>query len=102
MANEVECTPRIVLPSSEVKMKYKIGTEVQEKNGRVRKKVDNAKWVARGRYEFNKSIRRLKPHERVFHINGDRADDHSRNLVAISFSVRRYEIKKSRVVWSPN
>lgn len=81
---------------------YAIGTEVQEKTGRVRKKVEGSKWISRGRYSYMEATKEsLDSDQRVFHKDGDRANDSPDNLVAIRFSGTRYELKHSRVIWFP-
>jgi len=81
---------------------YDIGTEVQEKSGRVKKKLNDGTWITRGRFIYmNKLGKELTPLDRVFHINGVADDDKPRNLVAIRFSGRRYNLQTSRVVWEP-
>lgn len=84
---------------------YLIGTEVQDKSGRIKKKVgdlDGTKWISRGRYVFMNHFKQdLTENHRVFHMNGDIADDDPKNLVAIKFSGVRYALKTSRVVYEP-
>lgn len=84
---------------------YLAGTEVQEKSGRVKKKIediDGAKWIGRNRFNYMKHHKReLDENEKVYHINGDKADDNPENLVAIKFSGVRYALKTSKVVWEP-
>lgn len=84
---------------------YLVGTEVQEKSGRVKKKVedvDGAKWVGRNRYNWMMHHKKdLDQNDKVYHINGNKEDDDPSNLVAIRFSGVRYNIKSSRVVWEP-
>lgn len=85
---------------------YLIGTEVQDKNGRVKKKISagdgNAKWVGRARYNYMREYKEdLTENHRVFHKNGDLADDDPKNLVAIKFSGVRYHLVHSRVVYFP-
>jgi len=84
---------------------YDIGTEVQEKSGRVKKKIedlDGAKWIGRNRFNYMMHHKReLEENEKVYHVNGDKADDRPENLVAIKFSGVRYELRTSKVVWSP-
>lgn len=80
---------------------YKSGTQVQDKTGRVKVKLPSGKWEGRGRYNFNKVVRRVRPHERVFHLDGDRANDNPKNLVAVAFGIKHYDIATSRVVWAP-
>jgi hypothetical protein len=84
-------------------MIYTIGTEVQEKNGRVRKKVDEGKWISRGRYVYMKAnSEELSSDHRVFHKNGDKANDEPKNLVAIKFNGTRYGLLHSRVLYVPH
>lgn len=81
---------------------YKIGTEVQSKHGNVRKKIGHSKWTPRARYAYMRAHKRkLDQFDRVFHIDGDRANDNPKNLVAIRFSGNRYSLKRSRVIWEP-
>lgn len=84
---------------------YLLGTEVQEKSGRVKKKIEDiegAKWIGRGRYNWMKHNKKdLTENDRVFHLNGDKSDDDPSNLVAIKFTGVKYNIKSSRVVWEP-
>lgn len=81
---------------------YDVGTEVQEKSGRVKKKLRDGSWITRGRFIYmNKLGKHLDHLDRVFHINGDVSDDNPRNLVAIRFSGNRYTLRTSRVLWEP-
>ena len=81
---------------------YDVGTEVQEKSGRVKKKVGDGKWVGRNRHNWEKFFKKdLSDTQRVFHINGDKADDSPKNLVAIEFSRKVYNLKRSKIVWAP-
>lgn len=80
-----------------------IETEVQDKSGRVRKKIlvgRKGKWIARGRYIYGLS-HDLDRSQRVFHIDGDRTNDEPDNLVAIAFGVHSYKLSQSRVVFTP-
>lgn len=82
-----------------------IGTEIQDKSGRVKKKVediDGAKWVGRNRYNWMMHHKKdLTENDKVYHIDGDKGNDDPSNLVAIRFSAARYSLKHSRVVWVP-
>lgn len=84
---------------------YLLGTEVQEKSGRVKKKVadlDGAKWVSRGRYNYMREHKiDLDPNQRIFHANGDCADDSPQNLVCIRFAGKHYDLIHSKVVYHP-
>ncbi len=84
---------------------YEIGTEVQEKSGRVKKKVedlDGAKWIGRNRYNWIKHHKKdLGENDKVYHIDGNKENDDPSNLVAITFSAVKYKLTHSRVVWEP-
>ena len=90
---------------------YPIGTEVQDKTGRVKKRLSDAemkdfntknKWISRGRYAWMKEHgEELNENQRVFHIDGDKKNDDPSNLVPITFSGTRYELAHSRVLWVP-
>jgi len=45
--------------------------------------------------------RELRPEEKVFHINGKKDDDHPKNLVIIIFSITKYSLPRSRVLFIP-
>jgi len=85
--------------------RYELGTEVQEKSGRVKKKIedlDGAKWVGRNRYNWMQHHKKeLGDNDKVYHIDGDKSNDDPSNLVAIKFSGVKYSLKHSRVVWEP-
>ncbi len=85
---------------------YDDGTEVQQKRGRVLKKIriddDTTKWVGRGRYVYMKTFKvDLDQDQRVFHIDGDKANDDPKNLVPIRFGGPVYNLAHAKVVWSP-
>lgn len=84
---------------------YELGTEIQDKSGRVKKKIgdsEGAKWMGRNRYNWMQHHKReLEDGEKVFHMNGDKADDTPGNLVAIKFIGIKYNLKRSRVVYAP-
>lgn len=85
---------------------YPVGTEVQEKNGRVKKKVlgadDKSKWEGRNRINWMKhNGTDLGEGQRVFHIDGDKKNDEPDNLVAITFNGPHYSLSHSRVLWMP-
>lgn len=83
-------------------MKYLIGTHVQEKSGRVRVKVGKGEWVSRNRLNWTRHYKKeLNDHMRVYHINGDKADDSPKNLVAITFSAVRYNLRHSKIIFKP-
>lgn len=83
-------------------MIYQTGTEVQEKSGRVKKKLNDGSWITRGRFIYiNKLGKKLDKFDRVFHINGIADDDTPRNLVAIRFAGNRYSLRTSKVIWTP-
>lgn len=87
------------------------GTEVQLKNGRVVKKLSaeeiakfNAKtnWIGRGRYTWmTENGARLEPDQRVFHIDGDKANDNPDNLIPIRFGGPVYKFAHAHVVYRP-
>ncbi len=82
--------------------RHDVLTEVQEKSGRVRKKIGKGEWMGRNRYNWMKYHKKdLDENMRVFHINGDKADDDPGNLVAIQFNRTVYNLTHSTVVWRP-
>lgn len=85
---------------------YLVGTQVQDKQGRIKVKVsagdEGSKWISRGRYNYMKHYKiDLTEFHRVFHIDGDIANDDPKNLTAIKFSGKRYNFETSRVVFEP-
>lgn len=91
---------------SKVGHPYTVGTQVQDKQGRVKVKVssgdDGSKWMSRGRYNYMKHYKiDLSEFHRVFHIDGDIANDDPKNLTAIKFSGKRYSFERSRVIFEP-
>jgi hypothetical protein len=87
--------------------RYEPGTEVQEKSGRVKKKIfisdtEGCKWMSRGRYNFMQKYKvDLTENDKVYHIDGNKENDDPSNLVAIHFNAVRVNISHSRVVWEP-
>lgn len=80
-------------------MRYQVGTQVQQKNGAVIVKLQDGKWTTRARWTIG--LDKLFPDQKVFHINGDKADDNRDNLVPITFNGRKYSLAKSRVIFKP-
>jgi len=87
----------------ETKMKrHLIGTHIQDTNGRVRVKIGPSDWVARGRLNWMRFHREeIMPNERIFHINGDRANDNKENLIKIRFTGTRYFLRHSKILFRP-
>lgn len=81
---------------------HELGTEVQEKSGRVRKKVGDGTWMGRNRYNWMRHYKKEIPDNcRIYHRNGDKADDSIDNLIDIHFSTKVYALKHSQVVFVP-
>ncbi len=82
---------------------YPVGSEVQAKTGHVKKKISDGKWQGRNRWVAEKKIvkRELHQNERVFHINGKKDDDGTKNLVIITFSMTKFILPKSQVIFIP-
>lgn len=81
--------------------RYPLGTQVQSKQGYVKVKTREG-WVGRNRYNWALAHGDLSKNQKVYHINGDKADDKPHNLVAISFNTTKYALKHSRVLWIPS
>jgi hypothetical protein len=82
---------------------YLTGTEVQNKNGSVKKKLSDGSWIGRNRYIAMQKIlhRDLLENERVYHLDGDKANDEPENLAVIKFQTKLYKLQHSRVVFAP-
>lgn len=82
--------------------KYPAGSIIQQKTGYIFIKTRDGKWVSEHRYNYQQHIRPLKEGERVFHKNGDREDNETRNLVAIQFPTTRYALlPRRRIMFIP-
>lgn len=81
---------------------YPALSQVQQKSGRVYIKDHDGKWHPRGRVNMARQLGRdLDTNEKVFHVNGNPADDSPDNLVAIKFTGTIYRIAHSRPVYVP-
>lgn len=84
---------------------YLIGTQVQEKNGRIKVKVgdvDGAKWISKGRHDYMRQYKEdLTPFDRVYFKNGNPEDFTKGNLVAIKFTGARVSLQHSKVIYQP-
>lgn len=81
---------------------FPVGTVIQEKTGRVKVKTDERQWTSRGRHEYEKEHKiKLSGEQRVYHMDGDKANDDPYNLVAITFSGTVYTFSRSRVLFIP-
>ena len=81
---------------------YPVGTQVEDKDGRIKIKLPDGKWISRARYEYMKAKKAdLDGNQRVFCIDGDRQNHDIKNLVPITFNGTRYSIAHSRVIYSP-
>lgn len=83
---------------------YPAGAEVQQTSGHVKKKTHDGTWISRGRWMAAAKIlkRDLEPGEKVYHRDGNPANDDPSNLAVIRFNAAQYRIKRSRVVWLPD
>ena len=82
---------------------YPAGSEVQSISGHVRKKTSDGTWMGRGRWVAQHKLkkRELEPNERVFHMDGNPANDDPSNLAVITFSGTVYRLKRSKPVYIP-
>lgn len=85
---------------------YLTGTEVEGKDGRIKKKIsapgEKSEWISKGRYEFMKQHKiDLKQNQRVFFIDGDCHNFAKDNLTYVTFSGKRYERARSGIWWAP-
>lgn len=82
--------------------KYPVGSEIEEKSGRIKKKVIDGRWIGRGRWVMEKQLKReLKENEKVYHISVKKSDDRPHNLVVIEFRTTEYRLQKSRPIYIP-
>jgi hypothetical protein len=83
-----------------------VGTEIEDKTGRIKKKIsggdDGAKWVSKGRYEFMKQHKiDLQPNQRVFFQDGDCHNFAKENLTYVTFSGKHYARARAGIWWKP-
>lgn len=74
---------------------YPEGAVIQEKNGYIKVKTKQG-WISQGRLHYQQANGTLEKEQRVFHIDGDRTNNDTDNLVAIRFNPARFQLLPHR------
>jgi hypothetical protein len=74
---------------------YPEGSVIQEKTGYIKVKTKQG-WISQGRLHYQQANGSLDRNQRVYHIDGDRTNNDAENLVAITFSEKRFQLLPHR------
>lgn len=83
-----------------------IGAKVQHRNGYIHVKVEGdegeAKWMSEARRTWELHRGPLKEGDRVFHVNGDRTNNHISNLAKVHYNSTKFVfLKESKLLFCP-
>lgn len=80
---------------------YPLGTRTQHRNGYIYVKTADG-LMAEARRVWELKYGDLGPGDRVYHLDGDRTNNHPSNLAKVHFNHTKFVmLKESRVLWMP-
>lgn len=81
---------------------YPLGTRVQYRSGYIQVKTEEG-MVAEARRVWELTHGELVPGDRIFHLDGDRANNNIRNLAKVHFNDTKFKmLKESKILWMPS